>query len=335
MKQHRIAVIGCGGVSTMHFEGYMAHPDRLHIAAACDLDPARVQQAQQNYGFAQGFDSLAAMIDQADWEIGVICTPTPVRLEVVQALAEAGKHIYVEKPLADSYAEAEAIVNLAEAAGVTLAVDQNFRYHYPFDHARRLVQAGKIGQVVSIVHQELNFRQDRGWRLEMPRHALSVMGVHWFDGFRWIVQDEPKSISCHTRSSPAIHCAGETDAMTQLVFQNGVMVSYVQSFSSPFRRSETVVIGDEGALVLHYEGIALYTKENRLEPKEEWPNPYAGKNKPESAYAGLEELLCALEENREPSNSGRDNLKTIALLDAAYRSAEVGHEITFEAGVAV
>lgn len=123
--------------------------------------------------------------------------------------------------------------------------------------------------------------------------------------------------------------------MTQLVFQNGVMVSYVQSFSSPFRRSETVVIGDEGALVLHYEDIALYTKENRLEPKETWSNPYAGKNKPESAYAGLEELLRALEEHREPSNSGRDNLKTIALLDAAYSSAQAGRELTFETGMAV
>jgi predicted dehydrogenase len=335
MKQHKIAVIGCGGVSSMHFDGYITHPERLHIAAACDLDLERAQQAQQKYDFPQAFDSLPAMIQQADWEIGVVCTPTPVRLEVVKTLAAAGKQIYVEKPLADSYAEAQAMVNLAEAAGVKLAVDQNFRYHYPFDHARRLVEEGKIGNLVSIAHQELTFRQDRGWRLDMPRHSLSVMGVHWFDGFRWIAQDEPKSIACQTRPSPAIQCAGETDAFALLTFQRGVMVSYAQSFSSPFRRSETVVIGDEGALVLHYDDIALYTKENRTEPKEQWTNPYAGRNKPESAYAGLEELLAALDEEREPSNSGRDNLKTIAILDAAYCSAEEGREIAFTAGVAV
>jgi D-apiose dehydrogenase len=329
MKQFKIAVIGCGGVSQMHFDGYVKHPDRLHISAVCDLDPVRVEQAQQKYGITQGFSSLEEMIDGADWEVGVVCTPTPVRLQVIKTLAAAGKHILVEKPFADSYAEAEEMVTICEEAGVTLAVDQNFRYHFPYVHARQLVEEGKIGKLVSIMHQDLMFRQDRGWRTQTKRHAMSVMGVHWFDGFRWIVQDEPQSIFSITRTSPAIDCAGETEAFTQLVFRNGVAVSYMESFTTPRRRAETIVVGEEGALVLTYDGIDLYDKENRNTPKETWENPYRGAAKPESAFACLEQLLIALEEEREPSNSGRDNLKTIALLDAAYRSAEQKSEISF------
>ncbi len=332
MKQFRIAVIGCGGVSRMHFDGYIAHPERLAIAAACDIDPERVRQAQQEYGFAQAFDSVQALIADAQWEVGVVCTPTPVRLEVIKTLAKAGKHIFVEKPLADSYAEAKEMVDICAEAGVKLAVDQNFRYHFPYDHARRLISEGRIGKIVSIAHQDISFRQDKGWRISNPRHALSVMGVHWFDGFRWIVQDDPQSILCYTRSSPAIDCVGETDALTQILFQNGVMVSYVQSFSSPMRRAETVVIGEKGALVLRYEGSALYLPQNPA-PVQEWENPYRGNMKPASAFRGLDDLLIALENGAEPSNSGRDNLKTIAMLEGAYRSADTNQAVTFQKGV--
>lgn len=329
MKQFKIAMIGCGGVTQMHFDGYANHPDRIRISAACDLDAERVRAAQEKYGFEQGFSSLDEMIDSAEWEVGVVCTPTPLRKPIVKALAAAGKHIFVEKPFAESYDDATEMVQIARDAGVKLAVDQNFRYHFPYEHARQLVEAGLIGKVVSIFHQSLMFRQDRGWRTQTKRHAMSVMGVHWFDGIRWIVDAEPESIFSLTRSSPAIDCEGETEAFTQILFRNGVIASYMESFTVPKRRFETTVVGEQGILILEHEGIAHYTKDNRNEPKQTWGNPYDGAAKPESAYACLNELLSAIEEDREPTNSGQDNLKTIALLDGAYRSAEERREILF------
>jgi predicted dehydrogenase len=311
----------------MHFDGYANHPERVQIVAACDLDPDRVQAAQQKYGFAQAFTALEAMIEGADWEVGVVCTPTPVRRPVVQTLAAAGKQIFVEKPFADTYAEAAAMVRACQAAGVTLAVDQNFRYHFPYAHARQLIREGLVGEVVSIIHQEMMFRQDKGWRIQNPRHALSVMGVHWLDGIRLLAGSDAKTIYCLTRSSPAIDCVGETDALTQIEFANGVIAAYVQSFSIPPRRAETVVAGDKGALVLTYDGMEFYTKENRHEPQQTWANPYRGAAKPESAYACLNDLLTALEAGQEPPNSGQDNLRTVALLDGAYRSAQERREI--------
>lgn len=332
MKQFKIAVVGCGGVSQMHFDGYITHPDRIHISAACDLDPERVQAAQQKYEFDHAFTSLEEMIEGAEWEVAVVCTPTPVRKHVVQTLAAAGKHILVEKPFADTYEEAAEMVEIAWSAGVQLAVDQNFRYHFPYELARQLVAEGLIGEVISIMHEDQMFRQDRGWRTETERHAMSVMGVHWLDGMRWIVQSEPRTIYSVTRSSPAIDCVGETEAFTTIGFENGVIGSYVETFTVPRRRSETIVSGVDGALILTYDGVALYTKDNRNEPKQTWENPYRGAAKPQSAYACLNELLTALEEGRDPSNSGADNLRTIALLDGAYRSAAAQSLISFQQG---
>lgn len=332
MKRFNIAMVGCGNVSEMHFEAYAAHPERIRVVAACDPVPERVAMVQQKYGVEQGFTALEDMLAQASWDIAVVCTPTSIRQTTINTLAAAGKHVFVEKPMADNFEEAEQMVAACERANVTLAVNQNFRYHYPFDTAREVIQSGRIGQVVSILHQDLMFRQDAGWRLQMPRHALSVMGVHWFDGFRWMLWAEAAVLVGNAHSSSAIDCVGDTDAVVNILFEQGTMVSYAQSFSSFFRRTETLVLGEQGTLVLNYNGAALYDRDNRTQPREQWENPYAGANKPKATFLDLDILLTAIEQGTEPSNSGRDNLKTISLLDAAYRSAAEQHPVTFQTG---
>ncbi len=335
MKTFDIAIVGCGNISEMHFAAYTPHPERLRLVAAFDPVAERVEAVQRKHGVAQGFDSLEAMVAGAEWDVAVVCTPTSVRQPTIEALAAAGKHVFVEKPFADNLAEAQQMVAASERANIRIAVNQNFRYHYPFEWARQMVQSGRIGKVVSIAHQDISFRQDAGWRTSMERHAMSVMGVHWFDGFRWILGAEAATLEARTYSSPAIDCAGETDATVQLVFEQGTPVSYVQSFSSCFRRTDTIVIGETGALHLDYNGAALYDRDHRTEPLERWHNPDSGANKPQATFTGIDTLLSALEQGTAPSNSAQDNLKTIALLDAAYRSADERRAIQFKGGEAV
>jgi predicted dehydrogenase len=212
-------------------------------------------------------------------------------------------------------------------------VNQNFRYHYPFEAAHRLIAQGAIGRVVSVIHQDCMFRQDAGWRIQMSRHAMAVMGVHWFDGFRWMLADEAVSLLCATRSSPAVNCKGETDASALLRFARGTLVTYVGSFSSLMSHTETRVIGETGTLLLDYDQLSLFDREHRPLPRERWENPLRGSQKPGATFEGLNLLLTALEQGSEPANSGRDNLKTIALLDGAYRSAETGQVISFREGL--
>ncbi len=333
MRTFRVAVVGCGGVSAMHFRGFEAHPERVQVVAACDRQAGRAEQARDEFGFEMAFDSLEAMIDGAEWDVAVVCTPTPVREQVVGALASAGKHVFVEKPLADSLAEAEAMVAACVAEGVSLAVDQNFRYHYPFHIARDLIETGRLGNVISVALTDMMWRQDAGWRAQCPRHAMSVMGVHWLDGFRWMLADEASSVLCRTRSSVAIDCAGETDAVVNIGFETGPTVSYVQSFSSPIRRNETLILGEAGMLVLGYKAAELFEKNNPAQPAQRWDNIYAGDAKPQSAFKALNELLTSVEGGTDPANSGRDNLKTVALLDAAYRSAADGRAVTLKGGL--
>jgi len=222
-----IAMVGCGGVSPMHFQGYASHPERVRVVAACDPDVARAEAAAQQWGIPATFHSVEEMIQGARWDVAVVCTPTPVREGVVRTLAAAGKHLFVEKPMADSLEEARRMMETTAKAGVQLAVDQNFRDHYPFDQARALIEDGRIGPVIGVTHQDLFFRQDRGWRVQHPRHALAVMGIHWLDGFRWMLGSEARSLACQTHRSRAIECIGETDALVQMSFANGIAQSFL------------------------------------------------------------------------------------------------------------
>ena len=316
----------------MHLGGYAVHPERVNIAATCDIIPERAEQAKDTCGARAAFASVKQAIEGADWEVAVVCTPTPVREEVVRLLATAGKHIFIEKPMADSFDEARCMVELTQAAGVKMAVNQTFRYHYGFDIARRVIAAGRIGRVISIDHRNLLFRQDSGWRPDCARHVIAVMGVHWLDGFRWLLADEAKTVRAAMHSSPAVDCTGETDANVLIDFAGGASVSYVQSFSCPAGRTETVIVGETGVLVLN-ERVELFDKAHGEQPVETWDNPYAGAGKAETTFRLLNELLTAIEEGGEPANGCVDNLKTVSLLEAVYRSAAEQRVVELDGGL--
>ena len=328
MTARNIAVVGCGGVSAMHFAGYRAHPDRVRVVAACDPVAERRAWAEREHQVPRTFASVGELLGHDGWDVAVVCTPSQVREPAITALAGAGKHILTEKPLSESYAEAGRLVARCAQAGVMLAVNQNFRDHYAFGIAAQLIADGEIGVVLGVSHQDLMFRQDRGWRTQRPRHALSVMGVHWLDGFRQLAGQPATRVSARTGSSPAIDCAGETEAFVQIEFGT-VPVSYVQSFSSRVSRTETIVLGERGTLRFDYGTLASCTAEGAAD----WVNPHAGEGKPESTYRSLSRLLDAIETGEQPGNSGQDNLETIALLEAAYQSAAEGRPVELTGGL--
>jgi predicted dehydrogenase len=264
-----------------------------------------------------------------EFDIAVVCTPSHVRVESVRELAAGGKHILVEKPFADGIAEALELVRIADEAGVQLAVDQNFREHYGFELARELIQAGRIGRVRVINHRELMHRVDEGWRNDQPHHALMVMGVHWLDGFRRLIEADADWLVARTFSSPSIPAVGETDANVQIHFGD-VTVTYTDSFASWITQWDTVILGDEGTLHISGGAITLAGPNG----SEVFENELStGENKPLTAYKALANLLDAVETGVEAPNSGRDNLKTVSLIDGVYRSAATSAPVTFVNGL--
>jgi predicted dehydrogenase len=331
MKKYKVGIVGAGGVTELHFVGYKDHPERIEVTALCDPNPEALQAKADKYGVPQRFTDLQDFIRNSGVDVAVVCTPTSIRKQIVFPLIEAGLPVFVEKPFSDTLAEAAEITEKARKHGVPVSVNQNFRRHYPFELVKHKIAEGVIGGITSILFTNLFFRQDVGWRLECERNALSVMGIHWFDGFRQILGSDAVSVVCQNRSSSAVQCAGETDATVQVVFENDTVATYVQSFSSTFNRTEMIVIGESGTIVTGYDSASLYRKGDKS-PVEVWENKVS---REVATYEGLNHLLVSMETGIEAPNSSKDNLKTITILDAAYVSAQEQRIVHLNKGVLV
>lgn len=331
MKKFKVGLIGAGGVTELHLEGYKDHPERVEVAAICDPNEEVRQQKAEKYGISQQFSDLYDFIDNSHVDVAIVCTPTSIRKQVVFPLLDAGFPLFVEKPFSDTLAEAAEITEKAQKLGIPISVNQNFRRHFTFDLVKQIVAENTIRNVTAIIFNNLFFRQDAGWRLQCERHAISVMGIHWFDGFRQILGSEAKSVTSLMSSSSAINCVGETDATVQVAFENGSIATYTQSFSSPLRRTEMIVIGETGTLLAGYNSVELF-RNGEQKAVQSWQNNISREI---ATYEGLNHLLNQLETGIEAPNSARDNLKTVSMLDAAYRSAKEQRIIYLNQGVQV
>lgn len=318
MKKFKVGIVGAGGVTELHFGGYKEHPERIEVVALCDLNEEALHAQADKYGVPQRFTDLNDFIKNSNIDVAIVCTPTSIRKQVLFPIIEAGLPIFVEKPFSDTLVEATEITEKAKQHNVRISVNQNFRRNFPFQFIKEKMAEESIGKVTQILFSNLMFRQDVGWRLTQERNALSVMGIHWFDGFRLILGSDAAEVICQASSSPAIDCVGETDATVQVVFENGAVATYVQSFSSPFGRKEMIVIGEAGTITTSQGLVNLYRKGDKT-PSKTWEYDVSREI---ATFEGINHLFVALETGIEAPNSAQDNLKTITMLDAAYVSAK-------------
>ena len=209
MKKFKVGLVGAGGVTELHLEGYKGNPERIAVTAICDPNEEILNHRADKYGIPQRYTNLEAFIKESGVDVAVVCTPTSLRKQIVLPLLEAGIPLFVEKPFSDTLSDAVEITEKAKQLGIPVAVNQNFRRHYTFDIVKKIVAENRIGKVTMITFTNMFFRQDTGWRLDCERHALSVMGIHWFDGFRQVLgcEAEPPRPAAYIGRVPPRHGA--------------------------------------------------------------------------------------------------------------------------------
>ncbi len=171
MRRHKLLILGAGSMAATHARAFQADP-RIDVVAACDVDAARAASFAAQFGLGQSFGSLEAALAQGDFSACANVTPDGAHHASTMALLAAGKHVFCEKPLADTYPLALEMTEAAEAAKVVNRVNLTYRNVPQLAAARALVAAGEIG---AIRHLEASYRQS--W----------LVGKHWGD---W--QTEPR-----------------------------------------------------------------------------------------------------------------------------------------------
>jgi len=96
MRRFDVAIIGCGNVSQMHLDGCLPHPERVRVVACCDSDKAKLERGRLKCGIDKTFTSLEEVISNAPWDVGIVCTPTPVRERIVRLIASAARALRID-----------------------------------------------------------------------------------------------------------------------------------------------------------------------------------------------------------------------------------------------
>jgi len=160
----RVGFIGAGRITDLHCLGYKDNP-KAELYAVCDVNEALLQRRVREWGVARAYTDYRQLLADPDVEAVEVITPHDLHAEMTVAALEAGKHVSVQKPMALNLAEADAMIEAAERSGKLFRVFENFRYYPPYNKAKELLEAGEIGEPLSIRIKCVSGDRRYGWQV--------------------------------------------------------------------------------------------------------------------------------------------------------------------------
>ncbi len=321
----KIALIGCGGISEYHLRAYREMG--LDVVTLCDRDRVRAEKRRDEfYPAARVCTDYHEALREDQIEVVDAALHPHERVDVIEAALRARKHVLSQKPFVLDLDLGNRLVARAAERGVKLAVNQNGRWAPHFSYLTAAVRSGVIGDVASV---DFTLQWDHTWTSgtifeEVHHLVLFDFGIHWFDMTARLMRGRtPERVWASVGRTPfqamkppmlahvAIDYAG---AQVRLDFNGHVQFG---------QEDRTVIAGRLGTLrsygpSLSDQSVVIETAAGTARPKLEgsWFT---------SGFKGaMGELLCAIEERREPENGAADNLHSLALAFAATHSADTG-----------
>ena len=186
-----VGIVGCGRVTALRHLPALRRVAGARVVALADVDGRRLDEVAREHGIDRRYGSHDELISDPDVDTVAVCVPVSLHVEVAVAALEAGKHVFVEKPLALRPDEAERIAEAAARAGGTATVGFNARHHRLVRRARELVGDGSLGDLQAIrtvFTSSFDYRDSaQPWRFrrETGGGAMVEMGVHHLDLWRF------------------------------------------------------------------------------------------------------------------------------------------------------
>jgi predicted dehydrogenase len=196
MQPVRVAVIGAGFMGERHARIYAGLPD-VELVAVCDVREAAAQEMAARTG-AKAYSDYTELLRRDDLDAVSVCTPDALHREPCELALRGGRHVLVEKPIATTVADAEAIAEVAARAGVALLVGHCLRFDPRYDQAHQAVERGELGAVQTIYTRRANTvsAQDRlRGRCSLPL----FLGVHDYDVMRWLAGSEVERVTAESK----------------------------------------------------------------------------------------------------------------------------------------
>jgi predicted dehydrogenase len=320
-----IGLIGCGGIAVQHLNAYRHAGYR--VTALCDHSADKAHAYRQKF-YPDAFvtTDYREVLRSDEIEVVDITTHPEDRIPIIEASIGAGKHVLSQKPFVIDLDVGERLADLADARGVRLAVNQNGRWAPHFSYIRQALKAGLLGRLMSA---HFNAHWDHNWiigtKFEEMRHlVLYDFGVHWFDlASHFFENRNALRVSAFTTRAAGQRAKPPMLAQAIIEFEEGQASIVFNATVEHGQEDRTVIAGTKGTIIsagpsLSEQSVTVYTAEGHAIPKLE------GTWFREGFHGAMGELLCAIEEGREPINQARANLRGLELCFAAIASAAEG-----------
>lgn len=335
MKKLNFGIIGCGRIAYKHAEAIKKN-EKANLLYVCDIIEERAVDYKNKYGAERYFTDYHEMLEMPDLDVVNICTPSGMHAEMGIAAAKAGKHVIVEKPMALSSIDADALINACDENGVKLAVCFQNRFNPPVQKLRRALEEGRFGKLThasAVVRwfRPQDYYDQAPWRgtWAMDGGCLMNQSIHNIDLLQWMMGPVESVFGYTANNFRKIEA--EDVGVAVLKFKNGALgVIEASTTIYPENLEETLsIFGEKGSVVLG--GLAV----NKIETwkfadtqeangdlgqhQQDVPNVYGfGHN------ALLEDFIQAVDNDRKPYIDGKEGIKALGVILGIYSTAKTG-----------
>ena len=325
-----MALVGCGNIARAHWRGIRYHAPRIRVTAAVDADIDRAEAMAARTG-AKAFASLADALVDGNFDAVDLMLPHDQHEAAAVECFAAGKHVVLEKPMAQDLPSCERILEAAERAGTVFMVAEQAQYWPDVRKARALIDGGEIGAVITAracFYDPLNVdpAQPRPWRFQLARAGGGISidgGAHWIRPLRMMLGEIDEVIAATGRHIADME--GESWAQALFRFRNGVVASFnALLHASPVANTEDFrITGSRGEIVIEHgrEGRLLLINAAHPDGKTVM-RTFPGKV--DSYGAELHDFSQAVLDGKALEASPAFSLGELRTALAMYRSVESG-----------
>ena len=319
-----VALIGCGGMGNYHGSELAKLPN-VTVAGTCDLIPEKAKALADKIGIDRYCTDFRTLLPEVDavW----VCTEPFNRLDIVTTAAQAGKHIFTEKPIARSLADADAMIAAARTAGVQYMLGYCLRYWQPYRLLHDTFASGELGELASCWMRRFMMMDPPRWygRQELSGGVMLDFGSHDIDWLRWIGGEVQTVFGKTFRIRDGVQADDHGGAV--FAFKNGGMATIENSWSSYMGESTLGIIriGHDGEeQVVDIETVTAVNPHGEVGERDETGNIRKVQVRNESIH---QHFFRCIEEKIKPLTSAEDGRQTLLTAMAIWESARTGKSV--------
>lgn len=337
-RKIRFALVGCGRVAKNHFGSIEEHGDRCELVDVCDTDPQALEEATERFG-ARGHRSLSSMLEHTDADCVILTTPSGLHSAQTIQIAQAGRHVMTEKPMATRWRDGLAMVDACDRAGVHLFVVKQNRRNRTLQMLKQAIDQKRFGRIYSVAvnvfwTRPQEYYDGAKWRgtWEFDGGAFMNQASHYIDLLDWMI-GPVESVMAYT-GTLARDIEVEDSGVAALRWRSGAMGTVnVTMLAYPKNLEGSItILGEKGSVrvggvavneIQHWEFADKRPEDQHVNDANYATTSVYGFGHP--LY--YDNVIRTLHGECEPETDGREGLKSLELLIAIYLSARDGKRI--------